>query len=109
TSLISTYMIITVMFVGPLAARFFANTFFQGQASAATMEKLGVASPFAATFALPLEMTNNDDSSSTSAVVSAADADLSLFFGYVLWAVVYNGALLLAMMRLFQVRWRVAD
>ncbi|MGD9632060.1 MAG: ABC transporter permease subunit, partial [Pirellulales bacterium] len=42
TSLISTYMIITVMFVGPLAARFFANTFFQGQASAATMEKLGV-------------------------------------------------------------------
>jgi ABC-type transport system involved in multi-copper enzyme maturation permease subunit len=107
TSLICTYLVITVMFVGPLAARFFADTFFQGRASTATVEKLGIMSPFAATFALPLEMKSDDGK--TVAIVSNADADLVLFFGYVLWALVYNGLLLLAMMRLFQVRWRVAD
>jgi len=108
TSLISTYLIITVMFVGPLAARFFAETFFRGQASAESVEKLGIMSPFAATFSLPLEMTS-DDEGRTAAVVSSADADLALFFGHILWALAYNAFLLLAMMRLFQVRWRVAD
>jgi len=29
--------------------------------------------------------------------------------GYVGWSLLYNGLLLMAMMRLFQVRWRVAD
>jgi hypothetical protein len=32
-----------------------------------------------------------------------------MFFGYVGWSILYNGILLLLMMRLFQVRWRVAD
>jgi hypothetical protein len=34
---------------------------------------------------------------------------LLLFFGYVGWSILYNGLLLLVMVRLFQVRWRVAD
>ncbi len=109
TSLICTYMVIVVMFVGPLAVRYFAETFFQGQVGAAAVEKLGVMSPFAAVFSLPLEMESSDSGVSRTAYVTAADANLPLFFGYLLWALVYNGVLLLAMMRLFQVRWRVAD
>ena len=46
------------------------------------VEKLGVLSPFAATFALPLEMESTDAGGS-EAFVSVADANLPLFFGYV--------------------------
>jgi ABC-type transport system involved in multi-copper enzyme maturation permease subunit len=108
TSLICTYLVIVVMFVGPLAARFFADTFFQGRAGAAAVEKLGVMSPFAATFALPLEMEGGD-SNGSAAYVRVADANLPLFFGHLLWSLTYNGVLLLAMTHLFQVRWRVAE
>jgi hypothetical protein len=109
TSLICTYLVIIVMFVGPLAAGFFAETFFRGRQSAALVAMLGNLSPFAATFALPLEMESTDSSSGTNAVVSVASSNLPLFFGYIGWSVVYNGLLFLAMSRLFQVRWRVAD
>jgi hypothetical protein len=108
TSLICTYLVITVMFVGPLAARYFAETFFHGRGSASVVEKFGVLSPFAATFALPLEMESTDAGGS-EAYVSVADANLPLFFGHVGWSLLYNGLLLLAMIRLFQVRWRVAE
>lgn len=108
TSLICTYMVIGAMFVGPLAAGFFADTFFQGSESAAAVDKLGVMSPFAATFALPLEMESTEEEG-TDAYVSVADSNLLLFIGYVGWSLLYNGLLLLAMMKLFQVRWRVAD
>jgi hypothetical protein len=37
------------------------------------------------------------------------NSDLRIFFGFVGWAILYSTALILAMMRLFQVRWRVAD
>ena len=53
-------------------------------------------SPFAATFALPLEMESTD-SSGSAAYVSVADANLPLFFGHLVWSLVYNGVLLLAM------------
>jgi len=67
TSLISTYLIIVVMFIGPLAAGFFARTYFSGTNKAAAVEKFGVLSPFAATFALPLEMDDEDGQSLTVA------------------------------------------
>ena len=104
TSLISTYLIIVVMFIGPLAAGFFARTYFSGTNKAAAVEKFGVLSPFAATFALPLEMDDEDGQSLT-----VASPSWLLFLGYVGWSLLYNGLLLMAMMRLFQVRWRVAD
>jgi ABC-type transport system involved in multi-copper enzyme maturation permease subunit len=108
TSLICAYLVIIVMFVGPLAAGFFAGTFFQGSHGAMVVEKLGVLSPFAATFALPLAMENGDAGGS-GGPVSVANANLPLFFGFVAWSLAYNGLLLLAMIKLFQVRWRVAD
>jgi ABC-type transport system involved in multi-copper enzyme maturation permease subunit len=106
TSLICTYMVIVAMFVGPLAAGFFADTFFRDSPSAALVDKLGVLSPFAATFSLPLAMESTEGATEIAAGVNA---NLWLFGGYVVWTLLYNGLLLLAMMRLFEVRWRVAD
>jgi hypothetical protein len=99
-------MIIVAMFVGPLAAGFFADTFFRDTASASLVDKLGVLSPFAATFSLPLAMESTDGATEIAAGVRA---NLGLFIGYIVWTLFYNGLLLLAMMRLFEVRWRVAD
>jgi ABC-type transport system involved in multi-copper enzyme maturation permease subunit len=104
TSLIATYLIIGVMFMAPLAMAYFAETFFRGSIGEALVDKLGVLSPFAAVFALPLDVSRDEMN-----VVVAAAGNLPLFFGFVGWSVLYNGALVLSMTRLFQVRWRVAD
>lgn len=104
TSLICTYLFILILFAAPVAARYFAENFFSGTNSAAVVEYAGMLSPFSATFALPLEFLDKD-----SKLQSVANPNLLIFFGYVGWSLLYNGVLLLAMMRLFQVRWRVAD
>src|SRR6185295_1774231 len=88
TSLICTYLVIVVMFIGPLAAGYFAQTFFHGRDGATAVEKLGVISPFAATFALPLAM-ESADSSGSAAAVSVATANLPLFFGHLVWTLAY--------------------
>ncbi|HEX3601103.1 MAG TPA: hypothetical protein VHU84_13215, partial [Lacipirellulaceae bacterium] len=84
---------------------FFAQTFYHGTSQAAVADKVGMLSPFSAVFSLPLNVT--DDSNPTAAAPSISD--LRIFFGYIGWSIVYNTALVLMMMRLFQVRWRVAD
>jgi ABC-type transport system involved in multi-copper enzyme maturation permease subunit len=104
TSLISTYLIIGVMFMAPIAMTFFAETFFRGTFGASIADTFGVLSPFAAVFALPLDVSR-DDINATAAVAG----NLPIFFGFIGWSVLYNTALIAAMMRLFQVRWRVAD
>jgi ABC-type transport system involved in multi-copper enzyme maturation permease subunit len=113
TSLISTYMIIVVMFMAPVAVKYFAQTFFQGTSEAAIASKVGVLSPFAATFALPLDVESSEgatlNSAEAVAAAKAASSDLRIFFGYVGWTILYNAVLILVMIRLFQVRWRVAD
>jgi hypothetical protein len=91
------------MFVGPLAAGFFAKSYFGGTAGAALVEKTGMLSPIAAAFSLPLEMEYE------GSLVSEASPNLVLFVGHVVWSLFYNGLLLAAMIQLFQVRWRVAD
>jgi ABC-type transport system involved in multi-copper enzyme maturation permease subunit len=107
TSLIATYLIIVIMFMSPVFVRFFAETFFKGTVQASVAEKVGVISPFSATFALPLDIVEDNDRSAMS--TAASNSDLRVFFGFVAWSIVYVSALVLAMSRLFQVRWRVAD
>jgi ABC-type transport system involved in multi-copper enzyme maturation permease subunit len=105
TSLIATYLIIVVMFMAPLAVTFFAKTFYGRAAEDGLVDRVGIMSPFSATFSLPLDVRSRDHPDLTTPV----PANLPVFFGYIGWSVVYNIALLIAMMRLFQVRWRVAD
>jgi ABC-type transport system involved in multi-copper enzyme maturation permease subunit len=112
TSLISTYMIIAVMFMAPVAVKFFAQTFYQGTSQADVASKVGVLSPFSAAFSLPLNV--EDEARPTTTVTPSSspapmNSDLRIFFGYIGWSIVYNSVLVLLMIRLFQVRWRVAD
>lgn len=104
TSLIATYLVIVTMFMAPLAATFFAKTFMQGSTGADVAELASVMSPFSATFALPLDVSRDDNPGAV-----AVQGNLPLFFGFVGWSLIYNAALILMMTRLFQVRWRVAD
>jgi hypothetical protein len=108
TSLISTYLIIVVLFAVPVAAAFFADVFYSGTSGADAVRQLGMLSPISATFSLPLEI-RSADSAGIQAAGGLGSGGWDLFFGHVGWSVIYNGLLLGAMMWLFQVRWRVAE
>jgi ABC-type transport system involved in multi-copper enzyme maturation permease subunit len=103
TSLISTYVVIMAMFLAPVAVTFFTGTFLSRNATTDLADAVGIFSPFAATFALPLEIERSGSN------VAASGGDLGVFIGYVGWSILYNAALVVLMMRLFEVRWRVAD
>jgi ABC-type transport system involved in multi-copper enzyme maturation permease subunit len=113
TSLISTYMIIVVMFMAPVAVKFFAQTFYQGTSQAEVASKVGVLSPFSAAFSLPLNVEDETHPPAAPPTANGApptvNSDVRVFFGYIGWTIVYNVGLVLLMIRLFQVRWRVAD
>ena len=67
TSLISTYLIIVVMFMAPVAVKFFAQTFFQGTSQADIADTVGIMSPFSATFSLPLNIADDENPSANVA------------------------------------------
>jgi ABC-type transport system involved in multi-copper enzyme maturation permease subunit len=103
TSLISTYLIIVTLFMAPVAMSFFAETFYR-ESEAMWVARAGVLSPFSAAFALPLDVRGDDLPNAPP-----LPSNLAVFVGYAAWSVFYNAALLFAMMRMFQARWRVAD
>jgi ABC-type transport system involved in multi-copper enzyme maturation permease subunit len=101
TSLMTTYLIIVVLFTVPVAISYFAETFFPGDAFTKLLKQATLTSPFAATFSLPLKMDLPElpDRPGDWAIVAS-------FFGF--WTLAI--ALLLATMRwLFNTRWRVND
>ena len=106
TSLISSYLIIIALFAAPLAGGYFAKTFFGGTAGARIVDGLGVLSPFTTAFVLPL---NIQEAGQAASHTGFNRENLSLFFGHVVWSIIYNGLLLVVTTRLFQVRWRVSE
>lgn len=103
-SLIASYLVILTLFIAPLAARYFSETFFPNTAGAEIVRVAGVTSPFVAAFALPLEF--DDDMPVTPRGDQQAP---ELFFGYVAATLLYNAGLLAIVVWMFQARWRVAD
>jgi ABC-type transport system involved in multi-copper enzyme maturation permease subunit len=101
TSLMCSYLVLASIFLIPVAARVFTRTFAPGSPAAGIVSILEATSPFSAAFNLPLTL---DDG-----VTNANRIDLRIFFGFLLFSVVYNATLLLAMMQLFKVRWRVSE
>jgi len=99
TSLTTTYLVTVSLFTGPVAIGFFADTFFSSSQGATVVQFCGMLSPFAATFALPLEIHDE---------VQGAGA-LPLFFGFIAWSAVWNSTLFVLMTRLFEARWRVSQ
>lgn len=101
TSLMTSYLVILLLFCAPLAIEFFLVEFFPGHPARAYIQWLGATSPFAATFAVPLEMSLVPEPE------AAVPGNWPLVAAYFFVAAWLNGTLLLSMMWLFNVRWRV--
>ena len=96
----ATYLVIVVLFLVPVAAQVFVHTFLRDSTAADVVQWFGFSSPFAAVFNLPLVVDS---------AVKAEPVNISIFGGFISFALVYNLALLLGMIWLFQVRWRVSE
>ncbi|HRX80810.1 MAG TPA: ABC transporter permease subunit, partial [Pirellulaceae bacterium] len=103
TSLMSSYLVIIALFCVPLAVNFFATEFFASHPATEYVEWAGLTSPFAASFAIPLDME----------LVPSDDPDAKLgnwqmYGAYVAFTAALNLFLLSIMVWLFNARWRVA-
>jgi len=110
-SLMTTYLVIIVLFCAPLAVRYFAETFFPTHESVKIINAAGFTSPFAAAQAVPLDTGTTPVNSNVPRSQTAPLAQLGdwpLFMSYVGFSLGLDGFLLLTMMWLFNTRWRVA-
>jgi hypothetical protein len=98
TSLMATYVIIVSLFLLPIAAEAFVQTFARGTATAEAVQWLQALSPFSAAFSLPLAAGDRN-----------VGGNVGIFLGFLAFAAVYNVLLLLAMMQLFKMRWKISE
>jgi len=105
-AMMTTYLVIILLFAAPLAVNYFAQTFFPDREAARWIEDAGFTSPFAAAFAVPLDVGTTPGSASTSGADGIGN--WPLFAAYVAFCLGLNGCLLLTMIWLFNTRWRVA-
>ena len=116
TSLMATYTIILILYVGIPTAYLFGNTYFKNEPATQVVEKMTVSSPFAAAFFMPIYMDDYDTESAAWEKARPSQtqffgyplADLKHFGGYVLFTLVLNAILFLAMIWMFNSRWRVS-
>jgi ABC-type transport system involved in multi-copper enzyme maturation permease subunit len=102
-AMMSTYLVIIVLFCAPLAANFFAQTFFPTHPNAPIVAASGFVSPFAAAFEVPLDLGLTDNNNQ-----NVDPGDWRMFLGYVAFTLLFNAGLIGTMMWLFNTRWRVA-
>lgn len=103
-SLMTSYLVIVILFCAPLAARFFAEGFFPDHTATPHVIRAGLTSPFAAAFALPLDVEITAEAARPTIA-----GDWPLVAGFGIFAAALNSALLSAMIWLFHVRWRVSQ
>jgi ABC-type transport system involved in multi-copper enzyme maturation permease subunit len=101
TSLMTTYLVIVLLFAAPLATNFFAAEFFPDASLTRVVEALGIASPLAAAFNVPLHFNMPD--------IGDILGSWPMFTSYVGFTILLNTGLLGSMMWLFNMRWRVAE
>ncbi|MHB8861937.1 MAG: ABC transporter permease subunit, partial [Pirellulaceae bacterium] len=105
TSLMTTYLVIILLFCAPLATNFLAHTFYGGPSDSQgllvdrCLQAAAVTSPFVAAFSVPLEIDRRREE-----IPNWRD-----FAAYVLFTLLANALLMVLMIRLFNMRWRVAD
>ena len=116
TSLMTTYLTIIVLFVMPLALRFFVETFYSDRPAAEYVQVAGVASPFSAAFSLPLRIEPGEQRAGSRHAVASRQADrgsgpggFRFFQAFMVFTAALNATLLGTMMWLFRGRWRVAQ
>ncbi len=102
TAMMTSYLVIIVLFAVPLAAAYFANRWFPMDAFTAWMNQLTFTSPFSASFSLPLIL-------STQTEVPAIEGNWPIVLAHLTFYVLLNASLLSSMLWLFNVRWRVSQ
>ncbi len=105
-SLMTTYIIIIILFCAPVATISFAHTFYAetNPAAVTSVERIGLTSPFIAAFAVPLVI----DLPSTEMMGSNEGGSWWMFAGYAGFTALLSVALLTTMVWLFRARWRVS-
>lgn len=101
-SLMTSYLLIVVLFALPLATKFFAETFFAKTPAAQWVQSAAFVSPIGAAFSLPLEFTRNESQ------VPRRPPQWEVFAGYLGFYALLNLGMLSTMNWLFNARWRVA-
>jgi ABC-type transport system involved in multi-copper enzyme maturation permease subunit len=101
TSLMTTYLVIVLLFCAPLAMNFFANTFFTNSPVTPVIRSLTGTSPFAAAFFVPLEFNTPE--------MDDLVGSWPHVFSYFVFSATMNACLMGAMIWLFNTRWRVAE
>jgi ABC-type transport system involved in multi-copper enzyme maturation permease subunit len=104
TSQMATYLILATLYVAPVATQSFTQTFMPGTRTEERLAWTGVLSPLAAAFNLPLEVEEVPRQAAMSGISRPspmkAEVNVMIFLGYLAFAVLLNGLLLLMM------RWR---
>ncbi len=118
TSLMATYIVILLLYMAPIAASFFGNTYFPETRGTEIVNSLTITSPFAAAFNVPIYMDDGDDGRKKWERASRSDRsqfmgyplkDLRHFGGYVTFTLLINGVLFGLMIWMFHSRWRVSS
>ena len=111
TSLMTTYVVILVLFCAPLAITVFAKTFVADPSgSLQEIHLTGVTSPFAAAFSVPLQDDSFSMGNSGSRTPNRYFPESWAMWGaYVLTTVALNSLLSFLMVWLFHSRWRVSQ
>jgi ABC-type transport system involved in multi-copper enzyme maturation permease subunit len=104
TSLMTSYLLIIVLFCLPLAINFFANEFFPARPVTQYIGWVGLTSPFSATFAVPLHMETV-----SANVTDVAGGNWLLVAAHFAFTIGWNAVLIGLMIWLFNVRWRVSN
>jgi ABC-type transport system involved in multi-copper enzyme maturation permease subunit len=99
-SLMTTYLVIVILFAMPLALAYFAETFLPNSSITPLIERASFSSPFAAAFALPIDLQMPG---------RTASINWTLFFSFLAFYAFANSGLLGLMIWLFNTRWRVTD
>lgn len=102
-ALLVTYLVILVLFFGPLAAATLTDLFYEGTRFQAWAHRSGLISPFAAAFGVPLEIVRGVNQ------VVRRGVDWPIAAWFIGCYAVADAAMVLAMAWLFRTRWRVAD
>jgi ABC-type transport system involved in multi-copper enzyme maturation permease subunit len=114
TSLIATYSIILLLYLLPVAANYFGQTYFPATRGTEIASQLTIVSPFATAVDLPIAAgsgwTRFDATTSLSGVDSASFWRSMINFGwYAGFTLALNCLLMGGMIWMFNSRWRVAS
>jgi ABC-type transport system involved in multi-copper enzyme maturation permease subunit len=103
-SLMTTYLLIIVLFCVPLAVSAFAQTLSDDPQLVRNVQAFGVTSPFSAAFLVPMKVDLP-----AGGVDLLASSSWSIFTGFVVFSVAMTSILLATMVWMFNTRWRVAE